>query len=188
MSAPNVFTLPAPPQERGGLSLVDRIEQVNLIQDTLEALEAEGITPETEELLTNELIAALAGTREKIDRTCAALTAFEFAAESARNEIERLEKRKAHFERQHGRLSAYALAALQLANTKKMEGNTCALSARLNPPSVVIDDAEAVPAEFWRQPPTPAPVPDKTAIKRALAADVPVAGARLVRAYRLERS
>jgi hypothetical protein len=179
---------PAPPTNRTGLSLVDRILEVDLIQDTLEALEEEGITPEISEMLTKELIAALAGTRDKIDRTCGVLAAFEAAAEAAQHEIDRLDKRKAHFVRQHGRLEAYALAALQLTNQKTLEGHTSKLSARLNPPSVIIDDSSRIPAEFMRTPTPPPPTPDKMAIKKALAANIPVPSCRIVRTYRLERA
>ena len=185
MASPTLTVMPA---NRAGLSLVDRIQEVDLISRTLDALEAEGVTPEMEESLTKELFNAITGTKAKIDSVCGVLAAFEAAGAAAQAEMDRLAKRRDHFERQHGRLSAYALAALQLANVKKLEGFTSCLQARLNPPSVAIEDASAVPAEFWRQPPTPAAVPDKTAIKRALAADVPVSGARLVRGYRLERT
>lgn len=178
----------APRIERAGLSLVDRIKEVNLIQETLDALDEEGITPEISELLTSELIAALAGTRDKIDRTCGVLAAFEAAAFAAQNEIDRLDKRKAHFIRQHDRLEAYALAALQLANSKTLEGHTSKLSARLNPPSVVIDDATRIPAEFMRTPAQPPPTPDKTKIKNAIKAKTDVPGARLATSYRLERA
>jgi hypothetical protein len=50
---------------------------------------------------------------------------------------------------------------------------------------VVIDDVALVPAQYMRQPPTPAPEPDKTALSAALKAGSVLDGVRLVPGYRL---
>jgi Siphovirus Gp157 len=190
----NPLDFTTPPQEpapakRAGLSLVDRLDEVELIASTLEALDEGELAPELQAELEAELFAAIHGTKEKIDRTAGVLAAFEAAAAAARAEVERLEKRAAAFDRNHARLSSYVLGILQQLDGGKLDGHTASLARKLNPPSVAIDDAAAIPAEFKRTPPPPAPVPDKTAIKAALKLDAnAVPGARLAQTARLVRS
>jgi Siphovirus Gp157 len=185
------FTTPQEPApaKRAGLSLVDRLDEVELIAETLAALDDGELAPELQAEIEAELFAAIHGTREKIDRTAGVLAAFEAAAAAARAEVERLEKRAAGFDRQHARLSSYVLGILQTLDGGRLEGHTATLARKLNPPAVAIDDAAAIPAEFTRTPPPPAPVPDKTAIKAALKLDAnAVPGARLAQTARLVRS
>jgi hypothetical protein len=173
------------PAPRGGLTLVERIRECDVLARTLDDLDEDELAPEAIEELTRELLAALTGTRDKVDSTTGVLVAWESAAHVAAREIERLEKRKAHFERNVARLHVYILHALTTANVKELHGHTSTLGAKLNPPKVVIDDEAAVPAEFLRTPPPPAAVPDKAKIKAALAAKTAVAGCRLAQGYRV---
>lgn len=84
------------------------------------------------------------------------------------------------------RVRDYLLTNMQRTGISKIECPYFKLAVRENPPSVVIDDPSAIPAEFMRQPEPPPPSPDKTAIKAAITAGNDVAGARLVRGQRLE--
>ena len=170
-------------------SLMARLSEVDLIASTLEALDDAGITDGERDALSVLLIDAIQGTREKVDRTAAVLAEFEAAADAAKREMDRLCKRRESFARQHDRLCDYVLATLSASALKELCGNTATLKLRLNPVAVTIDDPEAVPAEFKRQPvppPPPPAVPDKAAIKVALQSGVDVAGARLTRGSRLE--
>ena len=54
-----------------------------------------------------------------------------------------------------------------------------------NPPSVVVDDAEAVPAQFWTQPEPPAPRLDKAAVAKALKGGATIDGVHLEQSERL---
>ena len=61
-----------------------------------------------------------------------------------------------------------------------------ALKIKKNPPSVVIDSPDMIPAEFMKAPPPPPPSIDKVAIKEALKSGTEVPGARLNQELRLE--
>jgi len=71
----------------------------------------------------------------------------------------------------------YLLRNMQVCEIQKIESPYFTLSVRSNPPKVVIDDPEAVPDEYWRQPPVPLPELDKKAIAAAIKAGQTVAGA-----------
>jgi hypothetical protein len=85
-------------------------------------------------------------------------------------------------------LQRATLEVMAKADTTKIHGQHVTLMRRLNPPSVRIEDPEAIPAQYTRQPPPPPPVPDKAAIKRAIESGHYVPGAALTRGARLERT
>ena len=167
MSAPALALVPRP-------SFADHIAEVEYIVSLVDLLDqAEELTPERYEELQQDLIGAIAGTKAKVDDTARALAFFEAQAAAAKAEEQRLRARREYFERQKDRLESYVLAAL---------------AARLNPPSVAIEEGADIPARFLRVPPCPAPVPDKTAIKDALKSGEAVPGCRLVQTERLVRT
>ena len=172
-------------------SLRDHLQGVDLILAALDQLdeldESDGLTPERETELASDLISALAGTREKVDNVNRVLAMFEGLEAAAAKETERLKLRAARFERQRIRLQDYVIATMTASNLRELAGNTSDLKLRQNPASVRIDDVRAVPDEFLRQPPVPAPVPDKTLIGRALKAGRAIAGATLQTTTRLVR-
>jgi hypothetical protein len=131
-------------------SLYDCVAEIDLIESTLEAIDAEDLSPELRAELEHELNAAIAGTREKIDRTASVLAAFEAAELAAAAEMKRLAARKDRMERQRERLEGYVISVLAGAGVKKLDGFTSTLTARANPVSVVIDVAAVLPAEFLR--------------------------------------
>ena len=184
-----VFAFPAPAQERGGASLRDRVMDLELLADTVEALDAEAdLTPELREDLARDIEQNIAGTREKVDRTGDVLSYFEVAQAAATKEIERLTARREHFARAQARLEKYVLSILQCSKLQKLEGHTTTLSVRQNPPSVVIAEGAVLPERFMRQPATPPPVPDKSAIKTSLKHGLAIEGCALVQTPRLVRS
>ena len=73
----------------------------------------------------------------------------------------------------------YLLRNMQACKISKIESPYFVISVRKNPPKVVIDDPEAVPTEFWRQLPIPAPELDKKAIAAEFKAGVVIEGCRL---------
>lgn len=169
-------------------SLYDCVAEIDLIESTLDAMEAEDLTPELCDELERELNDAITGTREKIDRTASVLAAFEAGELAAAAEMKRLGVRKDRLARQRERLEGYVLGVLAGAGVKKLDGFTSTLTMRANPVSVVIDGE--VPADYMRtpEPRSPVAVPDKALIKAAITNGVPVAGARLAQTIRLVRS
>lgn len=83
-------------------------------------------------------------------------------------------------------LRRYLLVSMQQAGIQKIECPYFRLAVRDNPPAVDVFDAAQVPAEFMRQPETPPPAPDKTAIKDELKAGRDVPGCRLTVGQRLD--
>lgn len=188
MSARALQLVPAAPS----LSLYQLVADVDNIAALVDALDQDGeLTPDLVEQLQRDLIAAIAGTKQKVDRTAGVLASFEMAEASANTEIARLEKRAARFKRMKASLDSYVLSILDASKLDKLDGETSTLARRKNPPSVVVDDEAAVPTDFLRWPeprPDPPPAPDKALIKKALAGGADVAGCRLVATARLVRS
>ncbi|HEX4138387.1 MAG TPA: siphovirus Gp157 family protein [Bryobacteraceae bacterium] len=175
-------------------SLFAHVREVEDIADLVDQLDRAGeLDPDTAELLSATLCASVAGTKDKIDRSCAVVAAFEAGEAAAAAERERLDARAKRFARLRERLEAYLLAVLVASNLDRIDGNTSSIARRRNPPKIEILDESAIPWEFMRlpdPPPPPAAVPDKSAIKIALKADAAcVPGARLMPDnYRLVRS
>lgn len=178
------IAIPEPPKR----SLREHVNLVDYIACSVEALDNEELTEEVRRELTAQLLEAMAGTREKVDSTARVLAMFQGFQAAAKAERERLQKREAYFGRQIDRIETYVIAILETSKLDRIEGDTNTLALRKNPPAVIIDDAAAIPAEYMRTPPPPAAVPDKVAIKRALAAKKAVAGARLDQGVQLVRS
>jgi len=84
-------------------------------------------------------------------------------------------------------LRAYVLNCMQLAGVEKITSPWFTLAQRQNPPRVVIDAIDLVPAEYMRAPPPPPPPePDKTAILAAVKAGAEVPGTHIERGIRLD--
>lgn len=171
-------------------SLRERIGGVDLILETIEALDAEdGMTPELQAELSAQLINEIAGTRAKVDATSSVLAMMDGLEAAAKKEVERLTIRANRFARQRERLTDYILATLQASDLARIEGDTSTLARRPNPAKVEITEIAAIPREYLRHKPAPPPEPDKTAIARDLKKERPVPGACLApKTYRLVRS
>jgi len=90
--------------------------------------------------------------------------------------VDRMEARKSRFTANVVTLRRSIQSAMETVNLRKLELPTATLSLRTTPRSVVIVDADQVPAIYKRHPP---PVPDKTLIKSAINGGHTVAGAEL---------
>lgn len=103
------------------------------------------------------------------------------------NAIKELQAREKAMQSRHEALKKYLLDNMQQNNITRLEALDLSFVASVqnNPPSVVIDDESAIPADYWRIPPMPAPVVDKTLIKSAIKDGFEVAGAHLTTTQRL---
>lgn len=86
-------------------------------------------------------------------------------------------------------LQDYLLFNMQAAGITKVESPYFTLAVKKNPPTVVIDSENMLPARFMRTPeplPPPKPAPDKKAIADAIRAGEEVPGAHSEQRERLE--
>jgi len=176
------------------MSLFEHVADVESIADLVDSLDRAGeLTPEITDQLQAALIAAVAGTKSKVDRCASVLCAFETAEAAAEAEIGRLTKRAAKMKRQREYLERTCLAVLDASKLDAIDGNTSTIARHKLPPKVEITDENAIPVDFLRWPDPPPPpnsAPDKKLIAAALKRDpASVPGARLApRTYKLVRS
>jgi len=186
---PGTFGLAVVPKAAAPrVSLRAHIEGVEGIADTIEGLDDETLSAEERDELSAMLIAAIAGTKRKVDNTSNVLAMYEALEAGAKAEKERLAKREAFYARQIERLTDYVIATMTTSNLPKLEGETSTFALRKNPPSVVIEAGATFSHEFTAYPDAPPPRPDKDAIKRALKAGRAIEGASLQATMRLVRS
>lgn len=129
-------------------------EDVQALADTLEG-----------ECEAPDVIASFIRSAREDEAMCNALTAM----------IREQQDRRSRMEARAERKKAAAKALLDACGIRKIELPDFTVSIRAVPPSVVIEDADAIPLDLCKI----TPVPDKTAIKERLQAGETVAGARL---------
>lgn len=111
----------------------------------------------------------------------------ESLADAIEGAAKQMRERAARVRRRTDSMRQYLLANMALAGISRIENAELVLAIRKNPPSVVIDDAAQIPAEYMREPePPPPPAPDKKRIGDALKAGTAVPGCRIEQGQRLE--
>lgn len=118
----------------------------------------------------------------------AALAWKNMAAEAAaiKAEEKKLAERRKAIEGKAEGVKRYLLAVLypEGGEPESYASAKVKISARLNNPSVAIDDAEALPDEFWRE--TVKREPDKNEIMEVLKRGIDVPGAHMERSRRVD--
>ena len=115
---------------------------------------AELVSPDQEAEYLADFERTLLATREKRDRVGEFLAACEGQAALAQREIERLQKRTALYQAAVERLEGYLTSILHVKGKdakgkwQKLEGHTHTFGLKNMPPSVAIQDEEAVPAAY----------------------------------------
>lgn len=96
------------------------------------------------------------------------------------------EERQAR-ERRVERVKEYLLDCMTRAEVMRITDTRTGTEIRMakNPPRVVVDDEDAIPAVFWKQPEPPPPCIDKKELAKALKENT-VPGARLEQGWRVE--
>jgi len=117
---------------------------------------------------------------EAIDAVMASIAEDEALAQATFRQIEQLEARKDWCRNRADRKKRALLAIMEqcpeLSGLRRPFGTLFVGRSRGD---VVIDSEDAIPPQYKRILPTPAPVPDKNKIRRALADGINVPGARL---------
>jgi hypothetical protein len=147
-----------------------KLEDLDLDETTLaDTLEAISGDLETKCMQTAFVARNLESTAAQIKEAAKAMTE---RAKALENRAERIRK--------------YLLDGLTLAQRDKIDTPYFRIKIALNPPSVQIADESLVPDLYKTDPPPPAPVPDKAAIKKAILDGFEVPGCSLVRGRRLD--
>lgn len=162
-------------------SLYRQSEEVTAALEAIQQAE----TLEEAEALALEHQGVFEAIVRKVDSFNVWMTVAESRIAMLAAEEKRIADARRYLQNKVDRLNAYAVAILQNNNWQKLEGDTSAIALKQNPPSVIIDDADAIPPRFVtiRQEINI----DKNALKAALKCGE-VAGAHLEQKIALKRS
>lgn len=111
---------------------------------------------------------------------------LEATADAIKAAEQQMAARRKAIENRAKRIRDYIQSQMEKTGISKIECPYFKLAIRDNPPSVVVDNADAIPEEYMRQPETPPPAPDKKMIGDALKDGIEVPGVHLERSKRLE--
>lgn len=157
--------------------LMQCFQQVQELQEAGKEQELESALSALEEYLSQSVA--------KRDRCGQFITSLDTTVAGLESEIDRLQDRKKKILRAREAMAQYILTVMARIGTKRLEGQTFSFKDRLNPPSVVIIDPIALPAEYLRQPEPPPLVPDKKKIAEDVKAGKEVPGVQMVQSHRL---
>ncbi len=87
---------------------------------------------------------------DKVDRTADVLRVFEHAADTCKEEADRLKKRGKVFENKRARLVGYILDVMERWGVKKLEGTKSTLTRIQNTDTLDVEDPAALPFKFQR--------------------------------------
>lgn len=107
-------------------------------------------------------------------------------AEQIKAAEDAMSARRKAIEKRADHVREYLKANMERVGISKIECPYFKISLRDNPASVVVDDAESIPADYMRQPDAPPPAPDKKAISEAIKAGKEVPGVHLSKSKRIE--
>lgn len=111
---------------------------------------------------------------------------LEASAEAIKNAEAQMAARRKAIENRANRIKQYLKENMERTGILKIESPHFSMAIKKNPPSVVVDPSQVIPAEFYNQPPPPAPVLDKKRVAEALKAGKEVPGCKLEQGTRLE--
>jgi len=114
--------------------------------------------------------------RDKVENCAKVLAQLSASAEGCANEIARLTARKRSRENKAKWLKGYIQECMYAMGMNRIDGDIFRVSIQKNPVSVLIEDEDAVPEEYYV---TPDPKISKTAIKESIDAGNEVPGCSL---------
>ena len=162
------------------------LEPLWKIEENLRALVdcVETCPDELRDELEAEIAQYLGSEVEKVDRVSAVLASLEGVAANAKTEIDRLRARQQSAERARARLEDYVLRGLRERDGQPLKGRNVTLSVRRSE-ALIIDDQDAVPAEFKRT--TVVVDVPKDPLKKAIKAGLEIPGAHIETRDNLQR-
>jgi hypothetical protein len=150
------------------------------LRDHIEALfdTYEGVTdPKVKAEVEAEIQAALEAEVRKVDRISFYIATCERNASGLKEEVARLNERRAMWERRSERVREFVKGFMLRTETQKLDGQTATFFLRAATPAVVISDEALVPDEFKQT--TITVTVNKRAVKDAIEAGHVVPGADL---------
>jgi hypothetical protein len=111
---------------------------------------------------------------------------LESSAEAIKQAEKEMAERRKAIEKKADSIRQYLKENMQRCGISKIESPYFALTLKKNPPAVIIDAPDLIPAEFLVIPEPTLPYPDKKAIADRLKAGEVVSGAHLEQAERLD--
>lgn len=123
---------------------------------------------------------------EKSKNTAFVARNLEAAADQIDAAVAEMGRRAATLRRNAERVREYLMSNMNYAGVKKLETPYFVISVRDNPPKVIVDDEQAIPREYFTDPPPPAPKLDKKLIAQAIKDGHTVPGAHLERGQSLQ--
>jgi hypothetical protein len=158
-----------------------------ILASEYQAISEKLLDSDFDELTISDTLESVGG---ELEAKCTNVAMFVRNLESSAEQIKLAEKamaeRRKSLENKADSIKKYLKENMQRTGITKIESPWFALTIKKNPPSVVIDDATAIPEKFLVTPPPPPPSPDKAAIKLAIQAGEVVAGAHVEQGERLE--
>ena len=159
-----LFTIAA--EYRAQLSaLADLDLDAQTVADTIESLQGD---------LHDKLRACIAYSQE-----------LSITAAGAAEASKRMAARATTLQKRCDSLNAYVLAHMQATDTQRIATDEWECKVAKKPAAVQIAEGATIPAQYMRTPPTPAPEPDKIALKQAIQAGQEIPGVSLITGYRL---
>lgn len=111
---------------------------------------------------------------------------LESLAEQIKQAEQQMAARRKAIENRAANVREYLLQNMERCGISKIESPYFKISIRNNPASVVVDDAGAIPCEFYRYPEAPPPSPDKKLLLDALKSGINISGVHLEHKTRLD--
>lgn len=154
-------------------SLYNLVGERLALQNKLEALDFDADT------IADTLEGDSLSIQNKIESYCYVITNMEALPSAMKEEEKRLADRRKAVEKRIENIKNWLLINMQHAGISRIESPVFTVALQNNPASVIIDDEELVPKDYFNQPVTPPPSLDKTLVKKAIADGFAVPGARL---------
>lgn len=157
-----------------------------IAQQYTSALESLYESDELDEQTIRDTLEGLEGElHAKMEAVAAMALNIEAHAAAIKNAEKRMADRRKAQERKAQSIRAYLKQIMEQLNLKTMEGVQFDLKIKKNPPSLIIENEDLLPGEYWYVP-DPEKEVDNAKLKDALQNGVEVPGAKITQATRLE--
>jgi len=167
------------------MTMYDHVEEYAALKSLIDeaVIDADGNPKELDDS-TRALIAEMAEQwkadfQHKAERVCRFRADTQAHIDACKAEAARLSARAKVYETRLCGLNFLIQSTMGLLGLKKMDAGTFALTIAKNPPSLVVDDADKIPADYFNLIPATTAL-DNARVKAALSDGLAVPGARLV--------